>query len=306
MEETLAIFIASTIRLAMPLMLAASGELVSERAGVLNLSLEGMMLTAAFFGALGSWASGDPYLGVGCAVLAALCVAAVQAWLSVNLRANQLVVGIGFNILALGGTTLLYRIIFGGLSREEIPGLPKLAVPGLSDLPFAGTALLQQSVIVYAGFALIVLIWAMLNHTSFGLAVRAVGDEPRSADKAGIPVARTRWCAVLITGFMAGFAGAFISIADIHTFTENMTNGAGYLALAAVIFGGWNIGRTIAACLLFGAATALQFQLPAMGINVPTAFLLMLPYLLALLAVAGVVGRLEPPTALTLPFQRGK
>jgi simple sugar transport system permease protein len=281
MEETLALFLASTLRLAMPLMLAASGELVSERAGVLNLSLEGMMLTAAFFGALGSWASGDPWLGVGCAVLAALCVAAVQAWLSVNLRANQLVVGIGFNILALGATTLLYRIIFGGLSREEIPGLPKLAVPG-------------------------VLIWVMLNHTSFGLAVRAVGDEPRSADKAGIPVAATRWRAVLVTGFMAGFAGAFISIADIHTFTENMTNGAGYLALAAVIFGGWNVGRTIAACLLFGAATALQFQLPAMGINVPTAFLLMLPYLLALLAVAGVVGRLEPPTSLTLPFQRGK
>jgi simple sugar transport system permease protein len=306
MEETLAIFIASTLRLAMPLMLAASGELVSERAGVLNLSLEGMMLTAAFFGALGSWASGNPYFGVACAILASVIVSAVQAWLSVNLRANQLVVGIGFNILALGATTLLYRIIFGGLSREEIPGLPKLAVKGLSDLPFAGTAFFQQSVIVYAGLALIVLIWAMLNHTSFGLSVRAVGDEPRSADKAGIPVAATRWKAVLITGFMAGVAGAFISIADIHTFTENMTNGAGYLALAAVIFGGWNIGRTVAACLLFGAATALQFQLPAMGINVPTAFLLMLPYLLALLAVAGVVGRLEPPTSLTLPFQRGK
>ncbi|TAJ37207.1 MAG: ABC transporter permease, partial [Reyranella sp.] len=265
MEETLAIFIASTLRLAMPLMLAASGELVSERAGVLNLSLEGMMLTAAFFGALGSWATGNPFLGVGCAVLAAVALSAVQAWLSVNLRANQLVVGIGFNILALGATTLLYRIIFGGLSREEIPGLPKLSVPGLSDLPFAGTAFFQQSVIVYFGFGLILLIWWMLNQTSFGLAVRAVGDEPRSADKAGIPVARTRWLAVLITGAMAGMAGAFISIADIHTFTENMTNGAGYLALAAVIFGGWNVGRTIAACLLFGAATALQFQLPAMG-----------------------------------------
>ena len=204
MEETLAIFIASTLRLAMPLMLAASGELVSERAGVLNLSLEGMMLTAAFFGALGSWATGSPFLGVGCAVLAAVALSAVQAWLSINLRANQLVVGIGFNILALGATTLLYRIIFGGLSREEIPGLPKLSVPGLSDLPFAGTAFFQQSVIVYFGFGLILLIWWMLNQTSFGLAVRAVGDEPRSADKAGIPVARTRWLAVLITGAMAG------------------------------------------------------------------------------------------------------
>lgn len=306
MEETLAIFISSTLRLAMPLILAASGELVSERAGVLNLSLEGMMLTAAFFGALGSWATGVPVLGILCAVLATMVLAAVQALLSVNLRANQLVVGIGFNILALGATTLLYRIIFGGLSRDEIPGLSKLNIPGLSDLPFIGTAFLQQSVFVYVGLLFVAGIWAMLKYTSFGLAVRAVGDEPRSADKAGIPVARTRWLAVLITGFMAGLAGSFLSIADIHTFTENMTNGAGYLALAAVIFGGWNIGRTIGACLLFGAATALQFQLPAMGINVPTALLLMLPYLLALLAVAGVVGRLEPPTALTLPFQRGK
>lgn len=306
MEETLAIFIASTLRLAMPLILAASGELVSERAGVLNLSLEGMMLTAAFFGALGSWVTGQPVLGIFCAVLAAVMLAAVQALLSVNLRANQLVVGIGFNILALGATTLLYRIIFGGLSREAIPGLSKLNIPGVSNLPFIGTAFLQQSVFVYVGLVVVALIWAMLKYTAFGLAVRAVGDEPRSADKAGISVVRTRWLAVLITGFMAGLAGSFLSIADIHTFTENMTNGAGYLALAAVIFGGWNIGRTVAACLLFGAATALQFQLPAMGINVPTAFLLMLPYLLALLAVAGIVGRLEPPTALTLPFLRAK
>ena len=306
MEETLAIFIASTLRLAMPLILAASGELVSERAGVLNLSLEGMMLTAAFFGALGSWVTGQPVLGIFCAVLAAVMLAAVQALLSVNLRANQLVVGIGFNILALGATTLLYRIIFGGLSREAIPGLSKLNIPGVSNLPFIGTAFLQQSIFVYVGLVVVALIWAMLKYTAFGLAVRAVGDEPRSADKAGISVVRTRWLAVLITGFMAGLAGSFLSIADIHTFTENMTNGAGYLALAAVIFGGWNIGRTVAACLLFGAATALQFQLPAMGINVPTAFLLMLPYLLALLAVAGIVGRLEPPTALTLPFLRAK
>jgi len=306
MDEALAIFIASTLRLAMPLILAASGELVSERAGVLNLSLEGMMLTAAFFGALGSWVTGQPVLGVICAVLAAMAVATLQAILSVNLRANQLVVGIGFNILALGATTLLYRIIFGGLSRDEIPGLSKLNIPGLSNLPFIGAAFLQQSIFVYVGLLFVAGIWAMLKYTSFGLAVRAVGDEPRAADKAGILVARTRTLAILITGFMAGLAGSFLSVADIHTFTENMTNGAGYLALAGVIFGGWNVGRTIGACLLFGAATALQFQLPAMGINVPTALLLMLPYLLALLAVAGIVGRLEPPTALTLPFQRGK
>ena len=305
-EETIAIFFASTLRLSMPLILAAAGELVSERAGVLNLSLEGMMLTGAFFGALGSWMTGQPILGLVCAVIAALIMAACQALLSVNLRANQLVVGIGFNIFALGATTLLYRLIFGGLSREEIPGLTKLNIPWLSDLPFLGTAIFQQSLLTYAGLFLVIAIWAMLKYTAFGLAVRAVGDEPRAADKAGINVARIRWQAILVTGFMAGLAGAYISVADINTFTENMTNGAGYLALAAVIFGGWNVRRTVAACLLFGAATAMQFQLPTMGIQVPTAFLLMLPYLLALLAVAGLVGRLQPPTALTIPFQRGK
>ncbi|MBP6819128.1 ABC transporter permease [Ferrovibrio sp. MS7] len=306
MIDLFAVFLASTLRLAMPLMLAASGELVSERSGVLNLSLEGMMLTAAFFGALGAWGTGSPVLGILCAVLAAVVVAAVQAVLSVRLRANQLVVGIGFNILALGATTLLYRIIFGGLSREEIPGLPKMHIPGLSDLPLIGPALFQQSYLVYFGFGCVLLLWWMLKYTAFGLAIRAVGDDPRAGDKAGVPVARTRYLSVLITGAMAGLAGSFLSVADINTFTENMTNGAGYLALAAVIFGGWTVWRTIGACLLFGAATALQFQLPAMGVNVPTALLLMLPYILALLAVAGVVGRLDPPAALTLPFQRGK
>ncbi len=304
--DLLPIFIASTLRLAMPLILASAGELVSERAGVLNLSLEGMMLTAAFFGALGAWGTGIPALGILCAVLAALVVAAAQAVLSVRLRANQLVVGIGFNILALGATTLLYRLIFGGLSREQIPALGKLYIPGLSDLPLIGPALFQQSLLVYFGLACVALIWWVLKYTSFGLAVRAVGDDPRAGDKAGIPVARTRFLAVLITGAMVGLAGSFLSVADINTFTENMTNGAGYLALAAVIFGGWTVWRTLGACLLFGAATALQFQLPAMGVNVPTALLLMLPYILALLAVAGVVGRRDPPAALTLPFQRGK
>ena len=306
MEDALAVFIASSIRLAMPLILAASGEVVSERAGVLNLSLEGMMLTAAFFGALGSWATGQPILGIALAIAASLALASVQAILSILLRANQLVVGIGFNILALGATTLLYRLIFGGLSREEIPGLGKMSVPGLSDLPFIGPALFQHSLLVYFGLACVVGLWAMLKYTGFGLAVRAVGDEPLSADKAGIPVARVRFCAVLIAGVMAGLAGSFLSVADIHTFTENMTNGAGYLALAAVIFGGWTITRAVGACLLFGAATALQFQLPAIGVNVPTAALLMLPYVLALLAVAGVVGRIDPPTALTLPFLRAR
>jgi ABC-type uncharacterized transport system permease subunit len=305
-EEQIAVFLGSSLRLSMPLILAGTGELVSERAGVLNMSLEGMMLTATFAGALGSWATGQPGVGLLSGVAAALALAFLQAVLSVTLRANQLVVGIGFNILALGGTTFLYREIFGPLSRETIPGFAIWRVPLLGDLPVLGVALFRQVGLVYVGLLVVVAIWAMLEYTAFGLAVRAVGENPRAADQAGIPVARVRYAGVLVAGAMAGLAGVFISVGDIHTFTEGMTNGQGYLALAAVIFGGWIGWRTLAACLLFGTATALQFQLPAMGIEIPTAGLMMLPYVLALLAVGGLVGRLRPPAALTIPYRRGR
>ena len=303
--EQFGVFLASSLRLAMPIILAASGEMVSELAGVLNMSLEGMMLTAAFAGALGSWSIGSPTMGLFCGVGAALVVALAQAILSVTLRANQLVVGIGFNILALGATTFLYREIFGPLSREVIPGFAKWPLPLFANIPILGPALFGQVSLVYAGLVIVFAIWAMLKYAAFGLAIRTVGEDPRAADQAGIPVAIVRYCAVLIAGAMAGLAGVFISVGDINTFTEGMTNGQGYLALAAVIFGGWTGWRTVAACLLFGTATALQFHLPATGIQIPTAGLMMLPYVLALLAVAGLVGRHSPPAALTMPYRRG-
>src|SRR5262249_2031269 len=258
-----------------------------------------------FAGALGSWATSSPAVGLVYGVTAALLLAFVQAVLSVTVRANQLVVGIGLNILALGGTTFLYREIFGPLSREAIPGFAIWHVPVLGDLPILGIALFRQVGLVYVGLAVVVLIWALLEHTAFGLAIRAVGEDPRAADQAGVPVALVRYAGVLVAGLMAGLAGVFISVGGIHTVTEGMTNGQGYLALAAVIFGGWIGWRTLAACLLFGTATALQFQLPAIGIEIPTAGLMMLPYVLALLAVGGLVGRLRPPAALTIPFERG-
>ena len=306
MEELIAVFLGSSLRLAMPLVLAASGELASERSGVLNMSVEGMMLASAFGSALGSWATGSPLIGLGCGLLAALPVALLQGYLSITLRANQVVTGIGINILVLGATTLLYREIFGARSREQIPGFDKLDIPGLSNLPIVGTALFQQVWLVYAGLGLVVLIHWMLQNTALGLSLRAVGEDPVAAAKAGVNVNRVRYAGVGIAGATAALAGSFLSIGDIHTFTEGMTNGAGYLAIAAVIFGGWRIGRTLAACLLFGAATALQFQLPAMGIELPTAVLVMLPYLLALMAMAGSVGPQTAPSALTLPFRNSQ
>ncbi|MFL5307957.1 MAG: ABC transporter permease [Polyangia bacterium] len=305
MKETLQEFISSALRLSTPLLLAATGEMVSEKAGVLNLSLEGMMLSAAFAGALGAKVSGHPMVGLVFGVGAALVLSAVQAVLSVRARANQLVVGIGFNIFALGTTTFLYRQIFGGLSREQIPSFGTLSVPLVSRIPFVGPALFQQTGLVYAAFVIVGLTWWLVTRTPFGLAVRAAGENPRAADQAGIPVERIRMLAVLYAGACAGLAGVFISVASISTFTEGMTNGAGYLAVTAVILGGWRSAGVLGACLLFGAASSLQFVLPALGVPIPTAGLVMLPYVLALVAVSGLIRRSRPPAALTLPFMRG-
>ena len=248
---------------------------------------------------------GSPFGGLLFGLAAALLLAVVQGILSVRVRANQLVVGIGFNIFALGATTFLYRQIFGGLSREQIPSFGALELPGLSRIPFLGPALFSQAGLVYVAFAMVIVTWWLVTRTPFGLAVRAVGENPRAADQAGMNVARIRFLAVLYAGACAGLAGVFISVASISTFTEGMTNGAGYLAVTAVILGGWRPGGVLGACLLFGAASALQFVLPALGVPIPTAGLVMLPYVLALVAVSGIIRRSRPPAALTLPFQRG-
>jgi general nucleoside transport system permease protein len=208
------------------------------------------------------------------------------------------------NILVLGATTLAYREIFGARSRTEIPGLSKVTPPIIGDIPVIGHAVFEQVWLLYAGITIIIGTALVLQYTSIGLAIHAAGAEPKAVDKSGLSVSVVRYGYVLFAGFMASLAGSFLSIGDIHTFTEGMTRGAGYLAIASVIFGKWRIGGTVLACLLFGAATALQFQLPALGIVVPNAFLIMLPYLLALLAVGGPVGRQTAPATLGEPYRR--
>lgn len=303
-EAAWAVFAGSSVRLAVPLILGATGELVSERAGVLNMSVEGMMLTGAFAAAVGASASGSPVIGLMCGLLAVLPVALLQGWLSITLRANQIVTGIGINILVLGATTLAYREIFGGRSRAEIPGFDPWRPPVLGDLPVIGDALFRQVWIVYLALLLVVVVAWVMRSTALGLKLHAAGSEPKALDQSGGSVTATRYAAVVFTGLMSALAGCFLSIGDIHTFTEGMTNGAGYLAIAAVIFGNWKVGRTLFACLLFGAATALQFQLPAMGVDIPNALLIMMPYVMALLAVGGLMGRQTAPGYLTRPFVR--
>lgn len=300
----LALFVGSSLRLAMPMLLGSMGELVSERAGVLNLSVEGMMLMGAFAGAMGSLATGSAALGLVLALVAVLPVALLQAFLSITLRANQIVTGIGINILVLGGTTMAYRELLGSRSRVQIPGLDKWTPPGLGDIPVFGGAVFNQTWLLYVALAIVVAIALVMRYTAVGLAIHAAGAEPRALDKSGGSVTRIRYGAVVFTGLLSALGGAFLSLGDIHTFTEGMTSGAGYLALVAVIFGNWKVGRTFFACLFFGAATALQFQLPAMGIEIPTAILIMLPYVMALLAVGGLVGRQTPPPFLTHAYVR--
>lgn len=301
-EAFFALLLASSVRLATPLILASMGELVAEKSGVLNLSVEGIMLTAAFFGAWAAWGSGSPFVGVAAGLAIGILLGAVQAWLSITLRADQIVIGLGFNIFALGLTTLASRLVFGLRTKVEVPGLAKVAIPVLSDIPVIGEALFHQHLLVYAAYLVVGLSWFLLRRTTFGLNVEAAGVDPRATEKTGVSVVRTRYAAVLYMGAAAGLAGAFYSIGDIHTFVEGMTNGAGYLAIAAVICGNWKIWQTLAACLMFGAAMALQFQLPALGLDLPIALLVMLPYLAALVAVSGLVGRQRAPGALGLPY----
>ena len=304
-DAQLAAFFAGAIRLAMPVLFAAVGELVSERAGVLNLSLEGLMLTGAFGAALGAHATGSPIVGVFAGVGLALLLALVLAVLSVTLGANQLVLGIAANALALGLTTYLARELLGRGADSTLPGFNAVQIPLLHRIPLIGEAVFGQTALAYAGLLVAIGLVIVIARTGWGLAISAAGDDAVAADRAGSPVQLVRGASVLCAGAMAGLGGTFIALADVHSFSENMTSGRGYLAIVAVIAGSWVGWRVMAACLVFGAVTALQFQADALGIHIPIAILITGPYLLALLAAAGLVGRRRAPANLTIPFIRG-
>ncbi|MFI6873955.1 ABC transporter permease [Streptomyces sp. NPDC050400] len=297
---------AGGVRMALPLLLASSGELLSERAGVLNLSVEGMMLTGAFAGAAGAHASGSAAVGVLTALTAGLLFAALQALLSVTLRADQIVTGITANALALGATTYGSRLLFGDGSQDALPGFDPLPVPLLHRIPVLGPALFEQTLLGYAALAVTaVLAVALSRRTTWGLAVDAVGEDAVTADRCGLPVRTIRYATVLLTGATSALAGAQLALADVHAFSDNITGGIGYLAVVAVIAGRWRAWPTLLACLVFGLAQSLQFAAPALGLHLSAPLLTTLPYVFALLAVSGLVGRSRAPAGLTTPFVRG-
>jgi general nucleoside transport system permease protein len=286
----------STIRLATPLILAALGGLFSERSGVINIALEGMMLAGAFTAASVTYAAGNPYVGLAAGMGAGLAIALIHAVVCIRYKADQVVTGTAINILMFGMPAFLSGAFF--LSSGSTPQIPKEQLINLSPVGIALVLL-----------AITAIIWYVLYKTPFGLRLRSVGENPEAADAAGVRVERMRYAGVLLSGILAGLGGAYLSIGQSSLFTRNMTSGRGFIALAALIFGKWRPVQTMLACLLFGFTEAVSIQMQGVfhlpsGSDIPVQFIQMVPYVLTIVVLAGFIGHSRPPRALGVPYQK--
>lgn len=288
-------FLAAAVRVATPLLFAATGETVTERSGVINLSTEGTMLVGALAAAVGA-TTGGPWAGFAAALIAGMLTAAVFALLAIGARANQIITGTAITLAAVGLTGTIYRQIYGAAGVGlTIPTFAPLSVPGLVRIPVIGPALFDQPMPTYLAFAALPLVWWVLFRTRIGLALRATGEGAAMARAVGVRVNLVRAGATVVGGAFSGLGGATLVLAQVGTFAERMTAGRGFLAIAIVVLGRWHPAGVALAAILFGMATALQFLFQALGVRAPYQLFLMLPYLLTLLALAGVVGRVRAP-----------
>ena len=295
---------AAMLRYATPLIFASLGGLFSERSGVINIALEGMLLTGAFFAVLGADITSSWFLGVLIGMAAGGLMALIHAVFSVSLRADQIVSGTALNFLAVGITTYLYLNRYGAEGTPtDLPEVPDVHLPLVEDIPFFGDIFGQLNLLIWAGLALVLITWVVVFRTPPGLRLRSAGENPLAAETAGLSVVRTRYLAVVMSGVLAGAGGAYLSIGFVHSFSQNMTIGKGFIALAALIFGRWRPGGALMAALLFGFSTALAQRLPVFSPSAATLFQA-LPYVLTLIAVAGLVGRSIPPAAIGRPLER--
>jgi simple sugar transport system permease protein len=302
-EAELVSFLESAVRLGVPLALAAMGETITERSGVINIGLEGSIIAGALGGALAALAFGGAGAGVLAGAVAGLSVALVFAAFSVGLGTDQIITGTAVTIGGLGLTGAIYQARFGATGTAlTLPTLAPAPVPVLSEIPWIGSALFGQAPTAYVAYALAPVLWYFLFRTAWGLELRAVGESPIAAHAAGIRVVRVRLCATVFGGALAGLAGAHLALAHAGTFSENMSAGRGFIAIAVVVLGRWNPVLVLLAALFFGAASALQFFLQALGLDLPYQLFLALPYLLTLAALAGWVGRARAPAALAMPW----
>ncbi len=295
----------STVSMATPILLAALGELIVERSGVLNIGIEGAMLTGAFFALAAAFFMHSLFLGLLCGVMAGVAINALLAVMVVNLAVNQVVAGTALDILALGVTGVFYRRLFGVTGRAfTIVPLPRIGLGPLARIPIVGPALFNRDALVYLAMILVPIVGWFIRRTRMGLKLRAAGERPEAADALGLNVFALRWGALLASGVLSGLAGAYLTLSYADTFVEGISAGRGFVALAVVILGRWNAWGLLAASLLFGAAMSLQFALQALGTAIPYQLFLALPYALTVMVLAGVGGDARPPSALGEPYSR--
>ncbi len=293
---------AATLRFATPLLLGALGGIMSERSGVINVGLEGMMLMGAFFGIFGADLLGSWLLGALVGVAAGGLMGLVHAVFSIAFRADQVVSGVGVNLLAAGATGYVFVAHYGSEGTPgDVPRAPEVTLPLIEDIPFVGEVIGQMNVLIWVALLLVPLVALYLFRTPGGLRLRSVGEKPRAADSVGIPVLRTRYLAVIASGCLAGLGGVYLSVALVGSFNEGMTAGRGFIALAVVIFGSWRPYMALAGACLFGFSSALAQRLPAFSEQLAILFQA-LPYLLVLVVVAGLIGRSRPPAAIGVPY----
>jgi general nucleoside transport system permease protein len=295
----------SMIHLGMPLLAAAYGGLVSERAGVMNIGLEGMMLFGAFLGVAVTWWTRSPALGLLAGVAVGAVLGLVHALLSITARADQIISATAINLVALGLTSALIAPIWGapGVSAS-VRRINPVAIPLLSDLPGVGRLIAGLNVLDYVGLLLVPAMAWFLFRTPWGLRLRACGESPEAAASAGVDVIRTRYAAVVTSGVLAALGGVYLSLSQVGLFQRGMTGGRGFIALAAMIFGKWRPVPILLACLLLGFVDAIQFRAQAIGLPIPNELLIALPYIVALLALATFIGRATAPAAVGKPYAK--
>jgi general nucleoside transport system permease protein len=292
-----------TVALSAPLIFGALSGVICERGGVVNIAIEGQLLAGAFVAALIASITHSAYIGLLGAMIAGMLVSFVLAAFSIKYFVDQIIVGVVLNVLVAGLTSFLYStVLTRNPALNDPPQFPRINIPGLSEIPLLGPVLFRQTIIVYIMYVTVAAVWFGLFHTKWGLRLRSTGEHPQAADTVGINVNRTRFWNVSLAGVIAGMGGAFYTLTSVGAFNKEMTNGAGFIALAAVIFGGWRPLQATMAALLFGFASNLQNVLGVMGSPVPSEFMLMLPYIVTIFAVAGLVGKVRMPAADGKPY----
>lgn len=298
-------FLGSAVRLSIPISYAALGGMLCERAGVFNVALEGQLLLGAFAAAVGAYVTGSPLGGLGFAIVVGGCSGLLIGLLGITMRVNQIVVGIAIILLSSGLTSFLSRLVFPqGSNSLTLNGFRPIALPGLDQIPVLGTAFFSHDVLVYALVALAVIAHFVLKYTATGLAIRATGESPAAADAAGVPVFVIRYGCVVAGSVLAAIGGAHVVLAQVFLFSDNMTNGKGFIALAAVVLGRWAPITTILACFLFGIFDAYQLRLQALEPEIPFQLLAALPYIIAVIALIGLIGQIRPPAAVGKFYDR--